>query len=104
MAHIEFLALTHARAPYSSPALMVVHFESEELEKMSMTLKNLVEMMNPTCFEEFFVGTQAWLLYSFVSLIFLQLVVQEKEDMKQNRRMNIIEIVDNVVENLTRRR
>ena len=63
---------------------MVVHFGSVGLVKMSITLDNLVEIMNPTCFEEFIVGTQAWLLYSFVSLIFLQLVVQEKKYVKQN--------------------
>ena len=42
---------THAKVPYSSLVLMVVHFESVRLEKMSKTLKNLVEMMSPTCFE-----------------------------------------------------
>ena len=42
---------THARVPYSSPVLMVVHFESVRLEKMSRTLENVVEMMSPTYFE-----------------------------------------------------
>ena len=41
---------------------------------------------------------------SFATMIFFQLVVQEKEDMKQNRGMNIVKIVNNVVENLTRGR
>ena len=68
LSDIEFVTQTHARAPYSSSGLMVVHFESGGLEKMSMTLENLVIMMSPTCFEEFVVGTQAWLLYSFVSI------------------------------------
>ena len=43
--------LTHARVPYSSPVLMVVHFESVRLKKMSRTLVNLVEMMSPTYLE-----------------------------------------------------
>ena len=47
------VARTHARVPYSSPVLMVVHFELVRLEKMSRTLENLVEMMSPTCFEFF---------------------------------------------------
>ena len=44
-------ARTHARVPYSSPVLMVIHFESVRLEKMSRTLENLVEMMSLTYFE-----------------------------------------------------
>ena len=55
----ENIARTHARVPYSIPELMVVHFESVRLEKMSMTLDNLAKMMSPVCFEEFVVGTQA---------------------------------------------
>ena len=43
-------AQTHARIPYSSPVLMVVHFESVRLEKLSRTLENLVEIMSPTYF------------------------------------------------------
>ena len=46
--------------------------------------------------------TQAWLLYFFSNQIFLQLVEQEKEYMNQNRRMNIVKIVDKVVKNFTR--
>ena len=57
LSDIEFVARTHARALYSSLGLMVIYFESEGLEKMSMTLENLVEMMIPTCFEEFVAGT-----------------------------------------------
>ena len=44
-------ARTHARVPYSSPVLMVVHFELVRLEKMSRTLENLDEMMSPIYFE-----------------------------------------------------
>ena len=44
-------ARAHKRVPYSNLGLMVVHFELVRLEKMSMTLKNLVEMMSLTCFE-----------------------------------------------------
>ena len=48
---LSIAARTHARVPYSSPVLMVVHFESVRLEKMSRTLENLAEMMSPTYFE-----------------------------------------------------
>ena len=51
LSDIEFVTLTHARAPCSSSGLMVIHFESVGLEKMSMTIDNLVEMMSLTCFE-----------------------------------------------------
>ena len=44
---------THARVPYSSPVLMVIHFELVRLEKMSRTLEKLVEMMSPICFAFF---------------------------------------------------
>ena len=44
-------AWTHARVPYSSLVLMVVHFELVRLEKMSRTLENLAEMMSLTYFE-----------------------------------------------------
>jgi len=46
-------ARTHVRVPYSSTVLMVVHFETVRLKKMSRTLENLVEMMSPTCFAFF---------------------------------------------------
>ena len=59
------------------------------------------KMVSPTCFEEFVIGTQAWLLYPFVFLIFLQLVVQEKELVKQNMGKKMM---DKVVENLIRGR
>ena len=51
LSDFEFVAQTHARVPYSISGLMVVHFESVRLKKMSMTLEILVEMMSPTCFE-----------------------------------------------------
>ena len=42
LSDIEFVARTHARAPYLSSGLMVAHFESMRPEKMSMTLvKNI---------------------------------------------------------------
>ena len=47
----EFVVQTHARVLYSIPGLMVVHFESVRLKKMSMTLETFVEIMSPTCFE-----------------------------------------------------
>jgi len=97
LSDIEFVAQTHT----TSPGLMVIHFESVRLEKMSMTLEILVKMMSPTCFEEFIIGTQVWFLYSFVSLIFLQLVVQEKEYVKHNMGTKM---GDKVVENLTQGR
>ena len=59
LSDIDFILQTHARAPYSSPRLILVHFESVGLIKMSMTLEKLVAMMCPTCFGEFVVGTQA---------------------------------------------
>ena len=42
---------THARVPYSSPVLIVVHFKSVRLEKMNKTLEILAERMSPTYFE-----------------------------------------------------
>ena len=42
---------THARVPYSISVLMIIHFKSMRLEKMSRTLENLAEMMSPTYFE-----------------------------------------------------
>ena len=40
--------LTHVRVPYSSPVLIVVHFESVRQKKMSRTLENLIKMMSLT--------------------------------------------------------
>ena len=41
-------AQTHARVPYYSLVLMIVHFESVRLKKMSRTLENFVERISPT--------------------------------------------------------
>ena len=68
-------ARTHARVPYSSPVLMVVHFESVRLKKMSRTFENLVEMVSPTCFAFF----HKRLPNAFLAQILLQLDALEKE-------------------------
>ena len=62
---------------------MVVHFELVRLEKMSMTLENLVEMMSPTYFE-FVMPFHNRLPNAFLAQIFLQLDVLEKEYMEFN--------------------
>ena len=69
-------------------------------EKNYMNFGNFVNMMRPSCFQISF-GPLSLLPKSFVTMIFLQLVVQEKEDTKQNREMKIL---DKVAENLTRGR
>ena len=93
------IARTHARVLYSCPRLMVGHFEEVGL---SMNLQNIMEFGRPT-FSEIVAGPLAWwLLYSFLTQIFLLWVILEKEYRKQNRRMNIVKImknVDKVVEN-----
>jgi len=66
----ENVARTHARVPYSILGLMVVHFESVRLEKMSMTLENLVETMSPIYFK-IVAHFQERLPYSFLNQIFL---------------------------------
>ena len=69
-----------------------------------MNLENIMKLRRLT-FSEIFIQPPAWLLYSFLIQIFLQLVALEKEYRKQNREMNIVKIVkivDKVVENLTR--
>ena len=60
-----------------------------------MNFRNFVDMMRPYYFQIIF-GPLSLLPKSFALIIFLQLVVQEKEDMKQNWGMNIVKIVDNV--------
>ena len=77
MSPLDFViaAQTHARVPYSSPVLMVVHFKLVRLEKMSRTLENLVEMMSPTYFAFF----HKRLPNAFLAQILLQLDVLEKE-------------------------
>ena len=78
------VARTHA---YSFSRLMVFYFKLVEL---SMNLENIVELGRP----EIFVRPPAWLLHSFLAQIFLQRVGLEKEYRKQNRRMNIVKIMD----------
>ena len=68
-----------------------------------MNFGTFVDMMRLPFFQIVF-GPLSLLLKSFAMMIFLQLVVQEKEDMKQNWGMNIVKIMDTVVENLTRGR
>ena len=68
-------ARTHTRVPYSSPVLMVVHFEVMRLEKMSMTLEILVERMSPTCFASYHII----LPNAFLAQILFQLDALEKE-------------------------
>ena len=95
------IAQTHARVLYSCLRLMVGHFEEVGL---SMNLENIVEF-GRSIFSEIFVRRPAWLLYSFLTQIFLLWVILEKEYRKQNRRMNIVKImkiIDKVVKNLTR--
>ena len=67
---------------------MVVHYEEVELSK---TLENIVELERPI-FPEIFVRPPAWLLYSFLTQIFLQWVVLEKEYMKHDveKFLNIV--------------
>ena len=65
-----------------------------------MNVGNFVDMMRPY-FSNYFLASIT-LPKSFAMMIFLQLVVQEREDMKKNRGMNIVEIMDNVVDNLTK--
>ena len=62
-----------------------------------------MDMMRPSCAQIVF-GHLLLLPKSFAMMIFLQLVVQKKEDMKKNQGINIVKIVDNVVENLTQGR
>ena len=74
---------THARVPYSSPELMVVHFESVRLKKMSKTLENLAEMISPTYFEIIAIFHKS-LPNSLLAQILLQLDVPEKKYMEFN--------------------
>ena len=71
-------ARIHPRVPYSSTVLMAIHFEAVRLEKMSMTLENLVEMMNPTYFEIIALFHKR-LPNAFLAQILLQLDALEKE-------------------------
>ena len=58
--------------------------------ELSMNLRNIVKLGTP----EIFIRPPACLLYSFLTQIFLQWVGVEKEYRKQNRRMNIVKIMD----------
>ena len=60
---------------------MVVYFESVRLEKVTMTLENLVEIMNLTYFEIVALFHKG-LSNSFLAQIFLQLDVLKKEYME----------------------
>ena len=71
-------ARTHARVQYSSPVLIVVHFESVRLKKMSRTLENLAEMMSPTYFEIVAIFHKR-LPNALLAQILLQLDALEKE-------------------------
>ena len=70
---------------------MVVHYENVELSKI---LENTVELERQMVFEVVARLSVNWLLYSFVTQIFLQMVVQKKEYMKWTREMNLVNIVD----------
>ena len=71
------VARTHARVPYSSPGLMVVHFESVRLKKMSRTLENLAEMMSQHILKSLHFFTKDF--QTLLAQILLQLDVLEKE-------------------------
>ena len=75
---------THA---YSFPKLMVFYFGLVEL---SMNLENVVELERSMFSEVVARPLVDWLLYSFVTQIFLQWEVQKKEYRKRNRGMNIV--------------
>ena len=74
-------ARIHARVPYSSPVLMIIHFELMRLEKMSRTLKNFVEMMSATYFKIVALFHKK-LPNPFLVQILLQLDVLKKEYME----------------------
>ena len=74
-------AQTRARVPYSSPVLMIVHFEYVRLEKKSRILENLVEMMSQTYFEIVKLFHKR-LPNAFPAQILLQLDALEKEYME----------------------
>ena len=71
----EIVVRIHARVPYSFSGQMVVHYEKVEQSK---TLKNIIELERPTFSEVVARPLVDWLLYSFLALIFLQLVVLKK--------------------------
>ena len=64
----EIVAQTHARVPQLIPRWMFDHFEEVGLSK---TIENIVELGRPTIFDIFVWLLTAWLLYSFLTRIFL---------------------------------
>ena len=94
----EIEAWTHTRVSYLFTGQIVVHYEEVELSK---TLENIMEFERPSFSEVIALPLVDWLLYSFLTQIFLPLVVLEKEYREQNWEMKIVKIVDRVVENLT---
>ena len=74
---------------------------------LSKTLENIVKLERPTFSKVVARPLVDWLLYCFLTQIFLQLVVLEKEYRKQNWETNtvkIVKIVDKVAKNFTRGR
>ena len=74
--YFEMVARTHAKVPYSFSRQMVVHYEEVERSK---TLENIVELERPTFSDIVARPLTSWLLYSFLTQIFLQMVVLERE-------------------------
>ena len=77
----EIEVQTHESTLYSFSRQMVVHYEEVELSK---TLENIVKLGRPSFSEIVPWPLAGWHLYSFLTQIFLQLVVLEKEYRKQN--------------------
>ena len=92
LTYLEIVAIFHKRLSNALLAQILLQLDVLEKEYMEFDLGRIVNWAN----SEFVIGTQAWLPYSFPNWIFSQLVEQEKEDMKQNWGMNIVE---KVVEN-----
>ena len=61
-----------------------------------MDLENIVELERPIFSEIVAWPLACWLLYSFLTQIFLQWVGLEKEYRKRNRGIKIVKIVDKV--------
>jgi len=95
----EIVVRTHSRVSQSIPGWMFDYFEEVRLSK---ALENIVELGRPSCSEIVARPLAGWHLYSFLTQIFLHMVVLGKEYRKRNREMNIVKIIDKVVENWTR--
>ena len=76
----EIETWTHTRVSYSFPGQMVVHYEEEELSK---TLENIVKLERSSFSEVVARPLVGWHLYSFLTQIFLQLVILENEYMNK---------------------